>query len=120
MKRFWDKVEIGEPSDCWPWIGGVTNGYGAIKLNGQLTGAHRVAFILAYGQDALPATLDVRHKCDNKRCVNPSHLEVGCHQENMADYYLRQKNDPKLAQHYYEVGAQKRQRLIQLERDLSA
>jgi HNH endonuclease len=44
---------------------------------------HRIAFTLEYGE--IPDKKLVRHKCDNPKCINPTHLELGTHQDNMND-----------------------------------
>lgn len=81
-ERFWRKVDkIG---DCWPWIGSRSRlGYGVFRLNGRIWKAHRVAWLLTYG--SLTPGLDVCHHCNNRGCVNPSHLYEGTHQQNMLD-----------------------------------
>ena len=33
--------------------------------------------------------LEILHECDNKRCVNPHHLKIGTHSENIKDYFSR-------------------------------
>lgn len=44
---------------------------------------HRIAYCIAYGD--IPDGNVVRHKCDNAKCINPSHLELGTHEDNMKD-----------------------------------
>lgn len=82
-ERFWEKVNKRGPDECWPWIGGTfADGYGAISINGKPKRAPRVSVLLDGRQ---VNGLHVLHSCDNPICVNPSHLMVGSHQENMTD-----------------------------------
>lgn len=62
-------------------------GYGAFKVGGQMRRATRVALQLA-GRE-VPVDRIVLHACDNPCCVNPSHLVVGTHAENMRDRNLK-------------------------------
>ena len=60
------------------------NGYGQFKLNGQSTQAHRVAFAFFNG-GGLERWPQICHKCDNRKCCNPSHLFGGTAQDNVLD-----------------------------------
>lgn len=87
-KRFWTKVEIGSANACWLWTAGKNaHGYGRISVGRKAVLAHRFAYELTYGK--VPADMHVRHACDNPSCVNPAHLSIGTHQENMKDMVVR-------------------------------
>ena len=62
----------------------TTDGYGMCWITGIVTAeTHRVAYVLAHGP--IPAKLKILHSCHNPLCVNPDHLRLGTHKENMRD-----------------------------------
>lgn len=82
-ERFWAKVDRRGPDECWPWIGATNNrGYGQFWYGGGQRLSHRIAWLLLRGP---VGDLFVLHRCDNPICVNPAHLFLGTHQDNMQD-----------------------------------
>lgn len=93
--RFWEKVDIKEPEECWEWQASTFGGrYGSFKYKGKSILAHRFAYILAYG--SIKDGLQILHKCDNMRCVNPKHLYEGTQSDNMKDRSERNPVSPEL------------------------
>ena len=82
-ERFWSKVQIGSPDECWLWTASQRNGYGNLGIGGETMYSHRVAYYLTYGID--PADQLVCHTCDNRLCCNPNHLWLGAYQDNTTD-----------------------------------
>ncbi len=82
-ERFSQYVIPVTESGCWLWTGGlVRHGYGAFHLQkNRKVHAHRFAYQLWKGP--LDRTMDVDHLCKVKCCVNPDHLEMVTHRENV-------------------------------------
>ena len=78
---------------CLEYQGYLLEGYGQIKLNGKVTTAHRLAYSLFVGE--IPEGLLVCHKCDNRKCCEPTHLFLGTHQDNSIDMVSKNRQAKK-------------------------
>lgn len=89
--RFWQKVRQSNDArdvhgPCWEWTGSHTSkGYGSFYLGKragkQVTGvAHKMTYEAAHGRIRSTRKRGVRlvvdHRCRNRACVNPAHLEL--------------------------------------------
>jgi hypothetical protein len=80
-KRFWNKVDIRNPDECWIWKGFVDAlGYGHFDSGRGATTAHRCSYDIAYGIRRNDS--HVHHLCNNRTCVNFHHLEEVSKVEN--------------------------------------
>jgi hypothetical protein len=107
--KFWSRVDIPRRNRhwrkaCWRWTGALTTdnpknktgyggGYGCLTIDGKWWRAHHYAWALVHGFDAFEAYraegLVWAHTCDNRKCVNPAHLEVKTYGGNLQDAYDR-------------------------------
>lgn len=94
MDRFMENVSVPKiASNCWIWTGKKDRkGYGlmhAYRENGEPfnTGAHRISWSLFRGKIE-PGKI-ICHHCDIPVCVNPAHLFIGTHKDNVDDMYKK-------------------------------
>lgn len=87
--RFWSKVAMGAPDECWDWKGSVAGfGYGRFKVCSYTTlHANRVAWTLKHRRE--PGDMVIRHTCDRPPCCNPAHLLIGTVADNNNDKLAR-------------------------------
>lgn len=87
LKTFMKKVDQTGP--CWEWTGYKNHlGYGRTYMtlpdkSHKLMTVHRLAYVHFNGP--IPEGFVVMHSCDNRCCVNPSHLKVGTQYDNIHD-----------------------------------
>jgi len=88
-RAFWSKVSVGDPDECWTWLGTISgNGYGIYKTAAYgIIGAHRLALLLASKQPL--GNLTVHHSCRNPCCCNPRHLSASAHKDNINEMIQR-------------------------------
>jgi len=87
--KFWSHVK--KTSGCWVWVGSKDGGgygcFGSSWLDERKS--HRISWIIYNGE--IPPDFWVLHKCDNPSCVNPEHLYLGTHQDNVQDKIKRER-----------------------------
>ncbi len=95
QQRFYSQIEKNNENGCWEWTGFILNhpyyGYGSIRVEKKIVRAHRFSYELHKGK--IPNGLHVCHSCDNRRCVNPDHLWIGTHQDNMRDMMAKGRHN---------------------------
>lgn len=71
MNSIKHRISIDESTGCWNWTGKLRNGYGVCQNSNKYLATHRV-FYIAYKKEY---PFIVNHKCENRLCCNPDHLE---------------------------------------------
>lgn len=79
--RFMAKVDT--TGDCWTWTAALRgDGYPSFWLDGRNQGAHRISYEIFVGP--IPDGMAIDHRCSNRSCVKPDHLEVVTTSENLS------------------------------------
>ena len=78
------RAEMVEDGGCWEWQKGlIGTGYGQAKLDGLNWPAHRLSYHYIVGR--IPNGAQVHHRCANRLCCNPDHLQVTTQHDNTAE-----------------------------------
>ena len=97
LEDFLLKNSKKETAGCWVWTAGKgRRGYGSAGSSPwgrrfKTSPAHRLSYICYKGE--IPKGLFVCHTCDNPPCINPEHLFLGTHRDNMKDMYKKQRDN---------------------------
>ena len=100
-KRFWERVAVGEPGECWLFLrkdGTPYQTYGEYysPTFGHIRATHMVMLLqMEFVPRTRGVTHVVMHHCDNKPCCNPAHLKIATQGENMRDKWAKGLQSPK-------------------------
>ena len=73
--------ELDYTTGCLLWVGDLDrSGYGRIKVEGKMQGAHRVSYMVHVGP--IPVDMQIDHLCRVRNCINTAHLELVTTAEN--------------------------------------
>lgn len=79
---------VKNEKSCWVWQGCIDKkGYGVLKINSKNYQLHRIVFEAA--NNIAVGIETVHHKCANRSCVNPEHLQKISNRENVAEMMER-------------------------------
>lgn len=69
-----------DQNGCWNWIGSISSqGYAIFN--------HKLMYGIVYNMSGrvCPPNYVLRHKCNNKKCINGEHIHEGTYSDNMID-----------------------------------
>jgi hypothetical protein len=92
MEYLMANVEYDTNGGCWLWGKSLfRGGYGKLSSGKNAAAAHREMWALTNGD---PGSLYVLHRCDVRCCINPDHLFLGTHTDNMRDMARKGRGQP--------------------------
>jgi len=66
---------------CWLWTDAMTGvEYGSVRVAGRALSAH--VLVVTLGGRTIPPGWEVDHRCGQRLCINPDHLDVVSPREN--------------------------------------
>jgi hypothetical protein len=79
------EIPVGLDTPCWLWTGpdsgtGRGGGYPRMSLDGATVAVHITMWVIENGP--VPPRKQIDHRCTNRRCVNPGHLQMVTHRKN--------------------------------------
>lgn len=78
MRHLSSNLHVG---DCWEWKGARADTGYSVFGNMDNRYGHRVSYVLFNGD--IPEGKEIDHKCGNRGCVNPLHLQAITHKQNI-------------------------------------
>jgi hypothetical protein len=102
-ERLYSKIIINQ-NGCWEMEPYKGHRYPALQVGRKIVRANRLSYEL-HNNKKIPKNKCCLHTCDNTKCINPEHLFIGTHKQNMRDMIKkgRDKKDPpsgsRCAQH---------------------